>query len=169
MKKLLFGCSLLLLVASISCSDNKDYISSKSFITEARRSGILELSLGKLAIDKSRTYDVRKYAQQIISDYTSFNAELESLASAKKVSTSDTLDSSQQDVYNTLNAVDGFSFDKQYIDIVVAEQKADISRFEEAAGKVDDAEVRKWAKRTLPILQNQYKQALVVQAILKDL
>jgi putative membrane protein len=60
----------------------------KKFIMEAAHGGMMEVELGKLAVDKASSPDVKQFAQRLIDDHSKANDELMQLASQKGIAIS---------------------------------------------------------------------------------
>lgn len=58
----------------------------KKFIMEALHGGMMEVELGKMAVDKASSADVKQFAQRMVDDHSKANDELMQLASQKGIS-----------------------------------------------------------------------------------
>jgi putative membrane protein len=61
--------------------DSKD----RQFVMEAAHGGMMEVSLGRMAVDKATNPDVKQFAQRMVDDHSKANAELQQLASQKGI------------------------------------------------------------------------------------
>ena len=61
--------------------------------------------------------------------------------------------------YRNLSRKDGAEFDKSYVDMMVDQHEADVKLFERAARDAEDSEVRAFASRHLPSLQQHLQRA----------
>lgn len=61
--------------------------------------------------------------------------------------------------YRSLSQKDGADFDQSYMKMMVDQHEADVKLFEKAAREADDSEVRSFASRHLPSLQQHLQRA----------
>ena len=61
--------------------------------------------------------------------------------------------------YRNLSRADGAEFDKRYVEMMVDQHEADVKLFEKAAQDAEDSEVRAFASRHLPSLQQHLQRA----------
>jgi putative membrane protein len=62
-------------------------------------------------------------------------------------------------------ALSGADFDKAYIKDMVSDHRTDIKEFQKEADKANDADLKVWVVKTLPILQEHLKMAQNVEAV----
>ena len=58
----------------------------KKFIMESLHGGMMEVELGKMAVDKASSADVKQFGQRMVDDHSKANDELMQLASQKGIS-----------------------------------------------------------------------------------
>ena len=73
-------------------------------------------------------------------------------------------DQNQSAMAKHLQKMDGPEFDKMYIDHMVKDHNKDIAAFESEAKDGDDVDLKNWAAKTLPVLQEHLKLAKDAQA-----
>src|ERR1044071_4978736 len=59
--------------------------SDRKFVMEAAHGGMMEVALGRTAVDKATNADVKQFAQRMVDDHSKANAELQQLASQKGI------------------------------------------------------------------------------------
>lgn len=139
--------------ASVSANDRK-------FMTEAAGDGMYEVAVGKLAAEKASNPAVRKFGQTIVSDHTKANNELKQLATSKGVTLPTELPSDKKAKLDKLSKASGADFDKQFVQTVgLQDHMADIKKFQTAAKDSQDPQVKAFAQKTLPTLQQHHSAA----------
>ncbi len=116
-----------------------------SFIEKAGGGGQQEVENGKMAEKQGKSADVKRIGARMVADHTKVNNELTELANRKGVKF-DTRGVRAQNI----GAAD---FDRQYLKLLEMVHKNDIAEFQKEARSGDDRDVKAWAAKTLPTLQ----------------
>ena len=116
-----------------------------SFIQKAGGGGQQEVENGKMAEKQGKSADVKRIGARMVADHTKANKELTELANRKGVKF-DTRGVRAQNI----GAAD---FDRQYLKLLEVNHKNDISEFQKEAKSGDDRDVKAWAAKSLPTLQ----------------
>jgi len=132
---------------------------ASDFVDDASAKGIAEIEGGKLALEKGQSADVKKFAQQMIDDHTAANEKLKALAAAKKLDVADDAELMSKAKELILKLREGESFDKAYANNQVVAHEQTIELFRDQAEKGEDAELKAFAKTTLPKLEGHLKMA----------
>lgn len=131
----------------------------KSFMTTAAEDGMFEVQAGKLASAKTQDAAVKQYGQEMVSDHTRAVNELKQLAQSENVTLPNDVSAEQKQKLDRLQGLSGAEFDREYMTMMVdAHQKA-VNLFQNQANKGDDPEVKAFAAKTLPTLQEHLKDA----------
>lgn len=134
--------------------------SDAGFLRQAAQSGHAEVESGKLALSKAVNTQVKGFAQQMIDDHTKAHQELEALAKAKGVALPSGPSLVQKAKLKMLSAADGTGFDRRYADSMgVAAHEDTLKLFRKAAADAADPEVKAFAAKTLPTLEQHLKAA----------
>ena len=139
----------------------------KKFVTEAAEGNLAEVELGKLASEKAANDAVKQFGQRMVGDHGKANEELAKLAQDKGVSTPSGLDSKHQKLRDRLAKLSGAAFDRAYVDEMVKDHRQDVKEFQREADKGKDPDVKAWAAKTLPTLQDHLKQVENIQTQMK--
>jgi putative membrane protein len=134
---------------------------TQDFVTLAAQSDMLEIDSSKLALQKSDNAKTKTFAQKMIDDHTATSTELKGLLSSGKVGVSapTTLDKTHQAKLDKLTKLQGKDFTKQYDDMQVSAHKDAVSLFERYSKDGDNPELKAFAGKTLPKLQEHLKMA----------
>ncbi len=123
------------------------------FLVDAAQISLAEVELGKLAQQNSKTTDVVDLGKMMVTDHTSALKSVNALAKSKNVAVPAACTLEAQDEYKKLSQKTGKDFDKEYCRMMISGHKDAISLYEKASVDSDDAEIRAWAKSTLPTLR----------------
>jgi putative membrane protein len=125
-------------------------------VRKASAAGLAEVADARKALQMSRRDDVRRAAQQILSDHEAANAKLKALAQGKNLQLS-----TQPKQSPPAAAGD---FDTAYIASQIQAHEEAIALFKSQARDGRDAELRDFATETLPTLE---KHLSMVQGLKK--
>jgi putative membrane protein len=116
-----------------------------NFIQEAASTGVSEVADGKVAEKEGQSAEVKKIGAHMVSDHSRANNELVELGKKKGVS----MDLSK----GKSRPFDKANFDRQYLATMEADHQTAIKVFEKEASSGDDADLKRWAAKTLPTLK----------------
>lgn len=139
----------------------------KEFFHKAGVGGLFEVRAGQMARDKAQSSDVRDFGNRMITDHTKANDELKAVASKKGLTMPTELDKEEKTVIDHLGGLAGKDFDKAYMAHMVDDHEKDVKEFEKATKATKDADLRNWARKTLPVLQEHLRLAKQTQNKLK--
>ena len=133
----------------------------EGFVSQAAQNGHAEVEASKLAMEKASNPKVKEFAKQMIEDHTKANDELKALAMSKGVELPDGPSLLQKGKSKLmLSTADGEDFDRRYAESMGVEAHEDnIELFEKASKEAEDADVKAYAQKTLPKLQEHLKMA----------
>jgi putative membrane protein len=133
--------------------------SDEHFVKEAAVGGMAEVELGKLAADKASSADVKKFGQRMVDDHSKANDELKTLAQNKNITLPTALDAKNQATVDHLSKLTGEAFDRAYMQTMVKDHQKDVSEFRTQSKSGKDGDVKAWASKTLPTLEEHLKMA----------
>ncbi|WP_263146255.1 DUF4142 domain-containing protein [Pseudomonas sp. RIT-PI-AD] len=136
-----------------------DKMSPRDFVDEASAKGIAEIETGKLALTKATSPELKSFAQMMIDDHTAANKKLAALASQKKLEVADDAELMSKAKEMILKLRSGESFDEAYANNQVKAHEATVKLFREEAETADDADLKAFAKDTLPTLEKHLEAA----------
>jgi putative membrane protein len=131
----------------------------QAFVMKAAKGGLAEVELGQLAAEKGTSDEVKKFGQRMVSDHGKANDELKSLAQQKNITVPTEVDAKDKATHDRLMKMSGAEFDRAYMQYMLNDHRTDVNEFkkESAAGK--DPDVKAWAAKTLPTLEEHLKLA----------
>lgn len=148
-------------------SSGADADETKDFLTEAAQGGMAEVELGKMAVTKAASPDVKKFAQMMVDDHTKANTELKELAQKKGVQLPAETDSSHKSTMEDLRNLVGADFDKEYVEDMYDDHKHDVAEFEEQSESASDPDVKTFAAKTLPVLRKHLEAIEAIRSKMK--
>jgi putative membrane protein len=135
----------------------------QGFLQKAAQGGLAEVELGKLAEERASNRQVRAFAKRMVDDHSKANDDLKRLASRKGVKLPTSPDASHEAVRDRLAKLSGAAFDRAYMDEMTSDHDATVEAFRRASRSAEDPDVRAFATRTLPTLEEHQKEARRVQ------
>ena len=133
------------------------------FVKNAAKGNLAEVQMGRLAVTKAASPEVREFGSQMIRDHTKANEALSHLAVAKGVQLPDSKSIGEDVSMAHLRMLSGKSFDDAYIKIMVDDHKEDVQAFQKAAEYSQDPDVKHFAGKTLPTLQGHLTKIEKIQ------
>jgi putative membrane protein len=119
--------------------------SDQAFVQKASAAGLAEVQDAQRALKTSHRDDVKRTAQQLLSDHTAANSKLKSLADRKNMTVATTPASSPPG--------SGADFDAKYISSQIKAHEDAIALFREQSKSGTDNDLRAFATETLPTLE----------------
>ncbi len=130
-------------------------VSAQNFIKNASVCNEFEIESSKLALQKSSSADIKRFAQIMVDDHSKAAVKLDALLkqSDSHVKPVGKLDSKHEKLMGKLESSNGNSFNKQYISIQTDAHKEAVNLFSDYSKNGDDAPLKEFATETLPTLQ----------------
>lgn len=130
-----------------------------TFMRQAAADGLAEVQLGRLALERASSAQVRQLAQRIVDNHTEANDQLMTLAERKQVTLPAEPMPTQQHEAARLKALSGAAFDQAYARTMVQDHRKAIRLFGMASRNSADSEVKQFASATLPVLKTHLRLA----------
>jgi putative membrane protein len=148
--------SVLALVFVFACQSAKD---SSKFASAAAEGGMAEVEMGKLALQRAGDPAVKAFGQRMVTDHSQVGAELKSIAGRKQIQLPAEVNSSQKSTMEKLSKLSGAEFDKEYMSAMVKDHEADAKEFQTQATEGTDPDLKGFASKRLPIIQEHLQMA----------
>jgi putative membrane protein len=132
--------------------------STADFVKMVAISDMFEIESSKIAQQKADAAS-RKFAAKMIEDHTKTSAELKGLAPKANIELPTAMDSSHQSKVDKLKALGGADLDREYDAMQVDAHESAVSLFERYAKGGDNADLKAFAQKHLPHLQEHLKMA----------
>ncbi|MCA1625941.1 MAG: DUF4142 domain-containing protein [Acidobacteria bacterium] len=134
--------------------------SDTEFANMAAMGGQAEIQMAELAMQKSTSKAVKKYASKMMKDHMKAGKNLDKIAAKKNMTLSKTPNEEQMQMMSQLQQASGTEFDRMYIQMagVEAHQKMKTLFQTEASGG-SDKDLKSFAAKTLPVVQMHLQMA----------
>ena len=150
--------------SSKSSSSGQLDAADKKFVMEAAEGGMAEVELGKLATQNAQSDQVKQFGQRMVDDHTKANDELKKVAEQKGITLPTQISAKDQALKDKLSKLKGEQFDRAYMQDMVKDHKKDVAEFKKASTTAKDSDVKNFASKTLPTLEDHLKQAQQVES-----
>ncbi|ASU34709.1 DUF4142 domain-containing protein [Mucilaginibacter xinganensis] len=166
---------IMVLLCLHACRENKkgrnfnqaqDDRDGVTFIKNSIEGGMMEIKASGMVITNSNNQKVISLAKMMIDDHTKLGDELKQLEKEKKISETDTLSNSHQQMIRDLSKKSGKAFDKMYLQMMVADHEQAVKLFTSAAGNSDSA-IKKIAAGNLSTIKMHLDSANAICVGLK--
>jgi putative membrane protein len=132
----------------------------RDFIADAARAGLTEIAAAQLALQRSRSPDLRDYARRLVQDHRAANERLRRIAASKGVGLPTGPSSDQQDELRELQGASAKDFERRFLHQMVQDHQRAIDMFgHEIKGRHQDAALKNFAQQTLIGLERHLAEA----------
>ena len=180
----------LLLAASCSSGSDKDAVNAAmaqneqkidqaditkkqgadaKFLVQATGNALLEVELGKLAQARATSPTVRSYGTRLLQKRLELLGALRALAAAKSLAVPSALGDDEQAAYHDASTQTGAQLDKHVMALLVKLQKQDENAFDDMSDDAYDGDIRGFAAKYLPAVQEQLAGAKEVADVAEKL
>ncbi|NTV10907.1 MAG: DUF4142 domain-containing protein, partial [Zoogloea sp.] len=132
--------------------------SDRAFVSDAVSGGMAEVEAGRLVAAKSTDADLKAFAMRMAQDHTKANDELLRIASTKGISVPTAVGAADRARLDRLNSLSGARLRQIYLaQFGTAAHQKTIQLFERQSREGQDADLKAYADRTLPTLQEHLR------------
>jgi putative membrane protein len=131
----------------------------QNFVSQAALDGMAEVELGKLAVEKAASDEVKNFGQRMLDDHGRAGDELKTLAQNKQITLPTGGNPHAKAMHDRLAKLSGAAFDRAYMQAMVVDHRKAVNQFRLEARSGKDADVKAWAAKTLPTLEEHLKLA----------
>jgi putative membrane protein len=130
-----------------------------SFAREACQASAAEIEIGRMAEANTRNKAIRTFAQVLSDDHARAEKELSALFARKQMPPEQTLAEDFQHSLQRLAELKGGAFDAAFKNQVIEDHEKAIALFEKQVGQGTDPDLRAFAEKRLPQLQEHLAMA----------
>ena len=135
----------------------------QDFAKKVAAGGQAEVEVTMLAEQKASSTDVKDLASRLHTDHMKANDELKKIASQKGWTLPTEPTAEQKAKKEKLDKLSGAAFDKEFVNMMVTNHKANIPNFEREASRGSDADLKQFASNIVPTLKQHLELAQKVQ------
>lgn len=146
-----------LAAADKSCDQGKYSAADKIWLTSAAEGDHFEIAAARVALERGNS-SVKLLGTRLLDDHTNALKSAEKVAQDLKIPLKDKPSPSQEWILNILQKP-SIDFDPTFADLAVRDHHQDIEETQEAADSGCNAEVRKLARDSLPVLKKHLEMA----------
>jgi len=132
-------------------------IPDAGFIRSAASDGLFHVEAGKLAVQRASSEEVKKFGQHAIEHHSQIKDELTQLAKTKGVTLPKAMYKKERETLDKLTKLSGPGFDKAYVEMETKHHSKDLSAFQKEAKDGKDPDVKAWAVKTVPTIEEHLK------------
>lgn len=132
---------------------NGSTLDDQQFMIKADQGGHNEIGLSQLALEKGVTGDTKTFADKMIADHTKAGNELKAIAQQKGVTLTGEMDAEHKSLRDAMSKMSGKQFEQAYMDQMVKDHEQTVALLENEIDGGKDADVKAWAQKTLPVVQ----------------
>jgi putative membrane protein len=130
-----------------------------AFAMKAAEGGMAEVELGNLAKQNGSNSAVKDFGQRMVDDHSKANNELKDLAGKQNITLPTAMNSQDQAEKDRLSKLTGHAFDRAYMKMMVTDHRKDVAEFKRESTSGKNPDLKAWAGKTLPTLQEHLKMA----------
>lgn len=136
----------------------------RKFVEEAAEGGRMEVELGQMAKQKASNDAVKQFGERMATDHSKANQELAQLAAGKGIELPKQPGRKAQSEQDRLSKASGSTFDREYVKMMVKDHEKDVAAFKRASKDAKDPDVKAWAAKTLPTLEDHLKSIKQIES-----
>lgn len=129
------------------------------FMKKAAAGGMAEVEMGKLAVQKASSDQVKQFGQRMIDDHSKANEQLNQLALQQHIDLPRQPYAKDKETKARLEKLSGVEFDQAYMTDMVNDHKQDVTEFQQESKSAKDPALKSFVEQTLPVLREHLSQA----------
>lgn len=151
-------------------NDNPGQLPAKDFkfVKEAVVAGKMEITLGQAAAQNAQDQAVRDFGAKMVQDHQAASQQLAQIIAQKGATVTDEPGWMDSKIISHLQELKGADFDRSYMKRMVSDHKEVIKEFQKETENGEDADVKNFADKTLPTLQEHLRMAQDTQTKLSS-
>jgi putative membrane protein len=138
-----------------------------TFVQKASESNLVEIALGELAARQASNPRVKEFGSKMATDHGKVSKELADVASKNGIKVTTVMSKSHRDMIDNMSKRQGADFDSEYMNHQVKAHEASKTLFSNQAKNGQNADVKAFASKTLPVIEEHLNMAREVAKSVK--
>lgn len=159
-----FAMSFLAVCATVTLASAAITGNSADFTKKAYQDGMTEVRLGRQAQQQSTNAEIQAYGRMLEKDHLQADIKLRATAMVNDMTLPMELTSEQQSTLDKLAGLRGADFDRQFLQVAIQAHQKAITAFKTQAQSGSNANLRSFASKTEPTLEDHLKMAQTLQS-----
>ena len=131
----------------------------QKFVMDAAMANMMEIEAGRMATQQGASEQVKQFGQRMVDDHTAAGTELATLASSKGITLPTAIDDKHRNDVTKMSSMSGAGFDRAFSKMMLKDHAKAVDLFEKQSTKGTDADLKAFAAKTLPTLQEHLQMA----------
>jgi putative membrane protein len=131
----------------------------QAFAARVAQNTAAAIALSRLATEHTQDSELKSFAVRMVTDHTKLHLQLAALASRKSWRLPAGMDMAHTATVKRLERLYGTAFDREYITAMVDDHDRAVSWFQVHARSGADADLREWAAKVLPLIEDHRRMA----------
>ena len=164
MNRLMIGLVGVLLAAQawgVAAQQSSSTVSAadRKFVHATAGDNLIDIELGQLAAEKAASATVKQFGRRMVTERTAIHESLKKLAEDKGIAVPVARDPRRLAQIERLSKLSGAMFDRAYMQGILRGRDRDVKEFQRQGDRLRDPDIKAWAIRALPDLQESLRQA----------
>lgn len=125
----------------------------REFVKEAAQLGQAEVALAQSAQQKAGNDETKRLANELVSSHNDANQQLSKLAANKGIEIPNQPTTADRNRIQDIEKSQGDRFDKEFQQQMIKDHRRSISLYQKAAKSASDPDIRSWAQKMVPVLE----------------
>lgn len=139
---------------------------TQAFLMKASEEQVAQITLGRLAAQQAKNERVKQFGEEMVIAHLRVKYQLDQLATPRGIPLPSELDEDHKRIQKELSQLSGHAFDREYLNYILRDHQNYVNEFEESMQTVEDADVLRWAHKTLPMLRAHVEEARWTKMVL---
>jgi putative membrane protein len=167
MRMHMIGATTLLGLTLVVPGGAQELKGDQDILTKTLASQMAEIRLGEIAVKNASNAEVKRFAEQMITDHTKLRDALMERAKEHKLAVVQGLEKEHKEKVDRLSKLRGAEFDKEYMKIMVENHQKAMRTLPSFAKSAQDPQLRDLLTKALPTVEEHLKHAQQIAQNLK--